>query len=104
MTESHWRSTLREELAPLLESLARGEGAPPALRYRIEGFARAVCRLGLATSADVVGCLRAAYADALGAAATTYADDEFFCVDAGTYWPCVPVRLPRAPVYSGASP
>ena len=99
-----WRSALREELDPLLDSLVRGEGAPPALRYRIEGFARAVCSLGLAPPEDVVRCLQAAYATVLGPSAADFTEDDFRFLDGATHWPCVPVRLPRAPVYRGASP
>jgi hypothetical protein len=99
-----WRSALREELDPLLDSLVRGEGAPPALRYRIEGFARAVCSLGLAPPEEVVRCLRVAYADVLGPSAENFTDDDFRVLEGATHWPCVPVRLPRAPVYAGASP
>ena len=99
-----WRSALREELDPLLDSLVRGEGAPPALRYRIEGFARAVCSLGLAPQEEVVRCLRATYANVLGPSAADFTEDDFRVLDGETHWPCVPVRLPRAPVYAGTSP
>ncbi len=104
MTGPDWRSALREELGPLLDSLARGEGAPPALRYRIEGFARAVCSLGLAPPEDVLRCVREAYANALGPSAADYTDDDFRVLEGATHWPCVPVRLPRAPVYTSSAP
>ena len=101
MTTVDWRVALRQQLEPLLASLACGEGASPSLRYRIEGFAHAVCILGLATPDDVVAAVRAAYADALGADRDAYLDEEFFRSEGEVQSPRIPVRLPRAPVFPG---
>jgi len=103
MTAVDWRAALREELAPLLASLARGEGASPAQRYRCEGFARAVCTLGFASAREVIAELRDSWRTTLGDAADAYAEDDFCLRDAGTELPCIPVRLPRAPVFPGSS-
>ncbi len=98
-----WRVALQNELAPLLDSLARGEGATPALRYRIEGFARAISGLGLAPAEEVIDSVRASYAQALGDAASAYGASDFSSGEAGAKLPCVPLRVPRAPVVSGRS-
>ena len=103
MTALDWRAALRKELSPLLASLARGEGASPAQRYRCEGFARAVCTLGLATAREVIAELHDNWRGTLGDAADAYAEDDFRLLDAGTELPCIPVCLPRAPVFPGSS-
>lgn len=103
MSTVDWRVALRQQLEPLLASLAHGEGAAPALRYRIEGFAHAVCAFGLATPEELIAAVRAAYADALGADAAAYRDEEFFRSDGEVQAPCIPVRLPRAPVFPGSA-
>lgn len=103
MTTVDWRAALRRELAPLLDSLARGEGASPAQRYRGEGFARAVCTLGLASAAEVIAELRRNWRTIAGDAADAYAEEDFRVYEDGAELPCIPVRLPRAPVFPGSS-
>lgn len=103
MSNVDWRVVLRQQLEPLLASLAHGEGAAPALRYRIEGFAHAVCTLGLATPEDVIAAVRAAYGDALGADVAAYPEEGFSRRDGEVQALCIPVRLPRAPVYPGSA-
>ena len=103
MSTPCWRAALRQELAPLLASLARGEGASPAQRYRIEGFARAVCSLGLAPASVVIAELHSAWVESLGDGANDCREDDFRSIDDGLELPCIPVRLPRAPVYPGSS-
>ena len=85
---------------------ARGRawgGASPAQRYRIEGFARAVCSLGLAPASVVIAELHSAWVESLGDGANDCREDDFRSIDDGLELPCIPVRLPRAPVYPGSS-
>ena len=99
MSDIDWRAALGAELAPVLAALARGEGAAPAMRYRVEGFARGICALGIAPAEEVVSFIREAYHAALGPAAADHSAGDFS--DEGL--PSIPVRLPRAPVYPGSS-
>lgn len=98
-----WRAALGAELAPVLATLARGEGASPAGRYRAEGFARAVCKMGIASGEEIILFVQAVYAEALGEAASAYSADDFRMTENEAVLPCIPVRLPRAPVFTGSA-
>ena len=104
MSGDSWQSALRREILPALRTIARGEGATPAQRFRAEGFAAAISALGIAMPAAVAAELCSLYAEVLGDAAAGYAAHEFLAADdAGVERPCLPVRLPRAPVFRGSA-
>jgi hypothetical protein len=104
MSDDGWRAALRREILPVLCTIARGEGAAPAQRFRGEGFAAAICALDIATPAAVAAELCSLYAEVCGDAAAGYAAHEFLAADdAGVERPCLPVRLPRAPVFRGSA-
>ena len=104
MSGDSWQSALRRELLPVLRTIARGEGAAPAQRFRGEGFAAAISVLGIAPPAAVAAELCSLYAEVCSDAAVAYAAHEFLAADdAGVERPCLPVRLPRAPVFPGSA-
>jgi hypothetical protein len=104
MSGDSWQSALRRELLPVLRTIARGEGAAPAQRFRGEGFAAAISVLGIAPPAAVAAELCCLYAEVCSDAAVAYAVHEFLVADdAGIERPCLPVRLPRAPVFPGSA-
>ena len=104
MSGESWQAALRREILPALRTIAGGEGAAPAQRFRAEGFAAAICAFDMATPAAVAEELCRLYAEVLGDVAAAYAAHEFLAADdAGVERPCLPVRLPRAPVFPGSA-
>lgn len=94
-----WEQLLQARIARLLRSLAMGDDAPPALRYKAEGCAETGLALGLVDAGQLASLLDRIYAEATG-----HTIDEQFgypaneCIDVASGQVTLPFRMRRAPV------
>jgi hypothetical protein len=95
-----WERELRARVAYLLRSLADGDDAPPALRFKAEGVAEAGLALGLASAGELATLLDAIYREGCG---TTIGERFPYpaesCIDAARTRVTLPFAMRRAPVY-----
>jgi len=99
-----WEHEFRRRLGALLRSLAAGDDAPPALRFKAEGFAESGLALGLVTAHELAVLLDEIYREHCGAAVRTlFPFDAQSCVDAQGERVRLPFAMRRAPVYPGRS-
>ena len=97
-----WERELRARLAYLLRSLAAGDDAPPALRFKAEGIAEAGLALGLVDAAELAALLDAIYREGCGAPiAALFAYAAADCIDVARTRVTLPFAMCRAPVYPG---
>lgn len=97
-----WERELRARLAYLLRSLADGDDAPPALRFKAEGVAETGLALGLVSAAELAALLDAIYREACGATiAERFPYPATACIDAARTRVTLPFAMRRAPVYPG---
>ena len=97
-----WERELHGRLAYLLHSLADGDDAPPALRFKTEGVAEAGLALGLVSAAELATLLDAIYREGCGATiGERFPYPVEACIDAARTRVTLPFAMRRAPVYPG---
>ncbi len=97
-----WERELRGRLACLLRSLADGDDAPPALRFKAEGVAEAGLALNLVSAQELAALLDAIYREGCGAAiGERFPYPAAACIDAARTRVTLPFAMRRAPVYPG---
>lgn len=100
-----WEQLLQARIAHLLRSLAAGDDAPPALRYKAEGCAETGLALGLVDAGQLASLLDGIYAGTTGRTIGEqfdYPANE--CIDAASGRVTLPFRMRRAPVGPGSEP
>lgn len=99
-----WERVLRERIEALLRSLAAGDDAPPALRYKAEGCAETGLALKLVDAHGLAALLDAIYRETTGATIADYAGyPAAECIDATRQRVALPFLMARAPVYPGSA-
>lgn len=99
-----WREELVARLRAVLGQLKNGDDAPPAQRFKAEGFAEAGLALGLADAAGLAELLDQLYLEFHGARVT-----ELFpfpaarCIESESCRFSLPLLMRRAPVYPGST-
>jgi hypothetical protein len=100
----HWYRECEARVRTLLRQLLDGDDAPPAQRFKAEGFAEAGLALGLVDPDQLAGLLDALYReyhDASVAQLFPFAATE--CVDGPAARFTLPLLMRRAPVYPGST-
>ena len=97
-----WECELRARLACLLRSLAAGDDAPPALRFKAEGVAETGLALGLVSAQELAALLDAIYREGCGASiGERFPYPAAACIDAARTRVTLPFAMRRAPVHPG---
>ncbi len=95
-----WREGYVARLRAILEQLKNGDDAPPAQRFKAEGFAEAGLALGLASAAQLAELLDKTYLEFYGACvAELFPFSAARCVDGEKGRFSLPLLMRRAPVY-----
>ena len=95
-----WCRDCVARLRTILGQLEKGDDAPPAQRFRAEGFAEAGLALGLASAAQLAELLDETYLEFYGArVAELFPFSAARCVDGEKGRFSLPLLMRRAPVY-----
>jgi len=101
---SDWELLLRQRIVALLQALAAGDDAPPALRFKAEGIAETGLALGFVDAQALSLLLEAIYREHCGAPiADLFPFTAHDCIDAASGRVMLPFLMRRAPVYRGKS-
>ncbi|MBK6286426.1 MAG: hypothetical protein IPJ33_10940 [Gammaproteobacteria bacterium] len=99
-----WREELVARLRAILGQLKNGDDAPPAQRFKAEGFAEAGLALGLADAAGLAELLDQVYVEFHGArVAELFPFRAARCIETESCRFRLPLLMRRAPVYPGST-
>ena len=99
-----WCRDCVARLRTILGQLEKGDDAPPAQRFRAEGFAEAGLALGLVDAAGLAELLDGVYLEIYDArVAELFPFSATCCVDGENCRFTLPLLMRRAPVYPGGT-